>query len=168
MTVEEAGLKAESLFKNGYNCAQSVAAVFAKEVGLDEELILKLSKGFGGGLGRQREVCGSVSAMTLIVSYLLGDDDSKDKNAKDECYKVIQSLCSRFREKNGSIICRELLGLVPVGQSEDALKNKTSIEHKVESSVSEERTPEYYKKRPCAHLCKDAAEILAEYLQKKN
>lgn len=167
MNVNEAADKAQTNFKNGFNCAQSVFAVFAEELGLDLETALKISQGFGGGMGRQREVCGCVSGMIMAVSLLEGSSDSLDKKSKDDCYKTVQELCQKFREKNGSIICRELLGLVPMGQSEDALKNKTAIEHKIESSVSSERTSEYYKKRPCDLLCRDAAEIFCEYFNSK-
>ena len=163
MDPKEAGAKAQKFFKSGYNCAQSVFAVFAEELGVDLKTALKISQGFGGGMGRQREVCGTVSGMIMAASLLEGSDDSSDKETKDKCYEGIQKLCNKFREKNGSIICRELLGLVPMGQSEEALKNKTAVEHKIESSVSSERTEEYYKKRPCDLLCADAAEIFCEY-----
>lgn len=164
MTVEEASNRAEKLFNSGYNCAQSVFATFADEIGIDLKIALKISQGFGGGMGRMREVCGTVSAMVMVISYLFGSDDASDKKSKDECYKAVQQVSDEFRKMNGSIICRELLGLVPMGQSEAALKNKEPIEHKVESSVSSERTLEYYKKRPCALLCRDAAGIVAEFL----
>ena len=103
----------------------------------------------------------------MASSLVTGSADPSDKNAKDECYKTGQKLSQKFREKNGSVVCRELLGLVPMGQSEAALQNKTPVEHKVESSVSSERTEEYYKKRPCQELCADAAGIFCEYLNSK-
>ena len=167
MTKEEVRLKAEENFKSGYNCAQAVVKVFADEAGIDSDTLVRLAQGFGGGMSRQREVCGAVSGMVMIASLLCGSSDPADKSAKDNCYDKIQALCQKFREQNGSIICRELLGLVPMGQSEAALKNKTPVEHKVESSVSSERTTEYYKKRPCALLCADAAELLADFLSQK-
>ena len=167
MTQEEAQDKARNNFKSGMNCAQSVFAVFAEELGMNLETALKVSQGFGGGMCRMREVCGCVSAMIMASSLVTGSADPSDKNAKDECYKTGQKLSQKFREKNGSVVCRELLGLVPMGQSEAALQNKTPVEHKVESSVSSERTEEYYKKRPCQELCADAAGILCEYLKSK-
>lgn len=167
MTLEQAQDKARNNFKSGMNCAQSVFAVFAEELGMNLETALKVSQGFGGGMCRMREVCGCVSAMIMASSLVTGSADPSDKNAKDECYKTGQKLSQKFREKNGSVVCRELLGLVPMGQSEAALQNKTPVEHKVESSVSSERTEEYYKKRPCQELCADAAGILCEYLKSK-
>ena len=167
MTQEEAQDKARNNFNSGMNCAQSVFSVFAEELGMNLETALKVSQGFGGGMCRMREVCGCVSAMIMASSLVTGSADPSDKNAKDECYKTGQKLSQKFREKNGSVVCRELLGLVPMGQSEAALQNKTPVEHKVESSVSSERTEEYYKKRPCQELCADAAGILCEYLESK-
>ena len=167
MTQEEAQDKARNNFKSGLNCAQSVFSVFAEELGMNLETALKVSQGFGGGMCRMREVCGCVSAMIMASSLVTGSADPSDKNAKDECYKTGQKLSQKFREKNGSVVCRELLGLVPMGQSEAALQNKTPVEHKVESSVSSERTEEYYKKRPCQELCADAAGIFCEYLKSK-
>lgn len=167
MTQEEAQDKARNNFKSGMNCAQSVFSVFAEELGMNLETALKVSQGFGGGMCRMREVCGCVSAMIMASSLVTGSADPSDKNAKDECYKTGQNLSQKFREKNGSVVCRELLGLVPMGQSENALQNKTPVEHKVESSVSSERTEEYYKKRPCQELCADAAGIFCEYLKSK-
>lgn len=164
MNKEEAGKIAQENFKKGFNCAQSVFLVFAESLGLERETALKISQGFGGGMGRMREVCGCVSGIIMTISMLKGSSDPEDKETKDECYKIIQRLSEKFREKNGSIVCRELLGLVPLGQSENALKNKEAIVHKVEDSVSSPRTEEYYRKRPCELLCRDAAELIAEYI----
>ena len=66
-------------------------------------------------------------------------------------YAREQELASRFRKMNGSIICRELLS----GVTSDS------------SPRAEERTEEYYKKRPCSQLCADAATILEEYLKEQ-
>lgn len=164
MTVEESRSKAKEYFTSGYNCSQSVFAVFAEMSGIEKSLALKIAQGLGGGMGRQREVCGAVSGMIMALSLMIGNADPNDKETKDNLYKVVQELSQKFREKNGSIICRELLGLVPMGQSEEALKNKTPIEHFVENPVSEVRTAEYLKKRPCDELCADACEILCEWI----
>lgn len=161
---EEARQKAEDLFAQGYNCAQSVAAVFSEELGIPQKTMLKLAQPFGGGMGRMREVCGCVSGMFLALGLINGSDDSQDKASKTECYDNTQKLAEEFRKQNGSIICRELLGLVPMGQSENALKNHTQIEHVIQPPQSEERTPEYYKKRPCKQLVGDAAYILCDWI----
>ena len=142
---------AKGLFKKGYNCAQSVFCAFCDEMQLDFETALKISSSFGGGMGRLREVCGAVSGMFMVVGMMYGYTDPSDETAKAEHYKLIQSLAMKFKEKNYSIICRELLGL-PEGK---------------DSFIPEHRTEGYYKKRPCAELVEDAAEILDIYIRNK-
>jgi C_GCAxxG_C_C family probable redox protein len=141
--------KAKALFKEGYNCAQSIFLAFSDEFEIDKETALKLSSSFGGGMGRLREVCGAVSGMFMVAGMLNGYTNPKDKQAKAEHYKRIQELAGHFIEINGSIVCRELLGL--------------SV--KSESPVPQLRTEEYYKKRPCVKLVGDAARILAGMIE---
>lgn len=143
--------RAAELFKEGYNCSQSVFAAYSEELGMDFETALKLSASFGGGMGRLREVCGAVSGMFMVVGLKSGYSSPTDDAAKANHYKLIQELAQKFKEQNGSIICRNLLGLSkPEG-----------------SPVPEARTENYYKKRPCVELVKSAAKILDEYLEEK-
>lgn len=139
---------AKQNFLNGCNCAQAVLLAFSDETGLDRATALRLASGLGGGMARMREVCGTVNGMFLAAGLLFGSDDVSDRAAKSEQYRRLQELAQKFREQNGSIICRELLTGV-----------KTTP-----GGVPEARTDTYYKKRPCAELCADAAEILEEYL----
>ena len=141
--------KAMQLFEEGYNCAQSVFLAFEDLHGIDRKTAAKLSSSFGGGMGRLREVCGAVSGMFMTAGVLYGYDDPKASTEKSEHYGRIQELAKAFEEKNGSIVCRELLGL----------------EVKRETPVPEVRTAEYYKKRPCKELVGDAAEILEAYIK---
>lgn len=152
--MEEAGLmtrreKAMSLFEEGYNCAQSVFLAFEDLHGIDRETAAKLSSSFGAGMGRLREVCGTVSGMFMTAGLLYGYDEPKAFAEKAEHYGRVQELAKTFEEKHGSIVCRELLGL----------------EVKRESPIPEARTKEYYKKRPCKELIGDAAEILDNYIR---
>lgn len=141
--------KAYELFMSGYNCSQAVAGAFADVLGMDMDTVAKLAGGFGGGMGRLREVCGTFSGIVMVVSMLYGYSDPKDNATKTELYTRIQELAEQFRRDNGSIICKELLGLSkPEG-----------------SPVPEQRTSEYYKKRPCPELCRYAADILERYIQ---
>lgn len=142
---------AKNLFENGCNCAQAVFCSFCEETGFDKEEALRLSAGFGGGFGRMREVCGAVSGMTMALSYLFASTDPSDSKEKAELYALIQKAIADFKEENGSFICRELLGLSE-GSS---------------SPVPEERTEKYYKKRPCAELCRIAADITEKYISEK-
>ncbi len=147
--MEDKAKIAEELFLQGYNCSQSVLAAFSDELGMDRETALKLSSSFGGGMGRLREVCGTVSGMFMVAGLKYGYSDPKDGMAKTKHYQRIQTLANRFKEENGSIVCRELLGL-PNGS---------------DSPVPEKRTQEYYRKRPCVQLVRCAAEIMQEYME---
>ena len=105
--------EAKNNFLNGMNCAQAVLCAFCDRCGLDRDTAMKLASGFGGGLARQREVCGAVSGMCMAADLIRGPGEDSDKAAKDEHYAFIRGLCDAFREEAGSIICRELLGLAP-------------------------------------------------------
>ena len=140
--------KAIDLFKEGYNCSQAVFLAFEDKFNMERDVALKLSSSFGGGMGRLREVCGAVSGMFLVAGVLYGYDDPKDYDKKTEHYARIQQLAKEFETQNGSIICRELLGLGT--EKEDPAPDK--------------RTDEYYKKRPCAELVGMAAAIMEQYI----
>ncbi len=144
--------KAEKLFLDGYNCAQSVFCAFSEDLGLDFDTALKLSSSFGGGMGRLREVCGAVSSMFMIAGLKYGYTEPANKEVKTEHYARIQKLAEEFKAKNDTIICRELLGL----------------DVKVDSPIPEDRTAEYYQTRPCQKLVGDATEIIAAYIAKNS
>ena len=135
-------------FMEGYNCSQSIVLAYADMLDTDKATLLRLSSSFGGGMGRLREVCGSVSGMFMVAGLLYGYDGPETGQIKADHYARIQELAHRFEEKHGSIVCRELLGL--------------SVRHDV--PVPEARTTEYYQKRPCPEIIGDAAEILEKYI----
>ncbi len=140
---------AKTYFLKGYNCAQAVLCAFADIVKISEADAIKIASSFGGGMGRMREVCGTVSGMFIAAGMIFYDGENPSTKANSAQYAIVQELTKRFKEKNGSIICRELL----LGINADSSPN------------AEARTDGYYKKRPCADLCYDAAEILEEYLK---
>lgn len=142
--------KAVRLFKEGYNCSQSVFVAFSDLYGMDDETALKISASFGGGMGRMREVCGAVSGMLLVAGLETGAVEGKDVEGKKRNYDMVQKLAAEYKRRNHSIICRELLGL-----GKDANTTETT---------PEARTTEYYKKRPCPMLIADAAEIIEQVL----
>ena len=144
--------KAKQNFLNGYNCAQAVALAYCDELKMEPELVAKLSSGFGGGIGRMREVCGSVSGAVVVLSYLYGYSAPKAFNQKKELYQTVQEFCKAFENENGSIICRELLGLTAPG---------------ADSPTPEKRCGAYYKKRPCAELLECSAKLLDELIKEK-
>lgn len=141
--------KAMQSFLDGYNCSQCMMLAFEDLLTIDIDTALKIASPFGGGMGRLREVCGSVSGMFMVLGFLKGYSTPGDYEGKKELYEHIQELARRYEEANGSIICRDLLGL--------------SVQR--EEATPEQRTPDYYKKRPCAEKIGSAAEILDSYLK---
>lgn len=143
------GEKATTYFCEGYNCAQATFLAFCEETGMDEKTAARLASGLGGGVGRQREVCGAITGMTMAAGLLRGYDTPTGGPEKTDTYALIQQLCADFKERNGSIICRELLGLQEAEGTPQAAP----------------RTAQYYHDRHCADYCRDAADLLAAALQ---
>jgi C_GCAxxG_C_C family probable redox protein len=137
---------ARNYFLGGYNCAQSIALAYHDVMGIDKELSATMAAPFGGGMGRLREVCGTVSGMFMVAGFIAPNAQPNDTANKKSCYALVQSLAERFREENGSIVCRELLGLTQ--QKDDPTPSP--------------RTEEYYHRRPCAEYVAIAARILGE------
>lgn len=150
--LEERVEKARDLFRQGYNCSQSVFLAYGDLLGIDPTLAATVSGPLGGGMGRLREVCGAVSGMSLIAGFLAPCPDPAERQAKAATYALVQQFAERFRDENGAIVCRELLGLTC----------------RKEEPVPAERTSEYYKKRPCVELVACAARIVGEHLQQEN
>lgn len=138
------------LFSQGYNCAQSVVGAWADRYGLDMDTALRISSSFGGGIGRMRLTCGAASGIFMLAGLETGTVDLTDRNGKAANYKVVQQLAADFRQALGSITCGELLGL-----------DKPEGTHQ-----PEERTPEYYRKRPCREIVGEACRIFGRYLEK--
>ena len=139
---------AVALFKEGYNCSQSVVAAYAEEYGLTREQALKISASFGGGIGRMRKTCGAACGLFMLAGLETGCTEGRNREGKEENYKTVQMLAREFERRNGSLTCAELLGL-----SKQAPTPPTP----------EERTAEYFKKRPCVKMVEEAARIWEEY-----
>ena len=141
--------KALQYFTDGANCAQAVVLAFHEELGMDEKTAARLASSFGGGIGRLREVCGAVSGMMMVYGMLRGYDDLKDPAAKKAHYQNVQALAAKFREENGSIVCRELL---------DLRKNENS------DPTPTPRDAQFFHSRSCANFVRCAARLLDEAL----
>ena len=139
---------AVALFKEGYNCSQSVVAAYAEEYGLTREQALKISASFGGGIGRMRKTCGAACGLVMLAGLETGCTEGSNREGKEENYKTVQMLAREFERRNGSLTCAELLGL-----SKQAPTPPTP----------DERTAEYFKKRPCVKMVEEAARIWEEY-----
>lgn len=151
MELEERIGKAVELFKSGFNCSQSVVVAFADMYGFTEEQALHMSASFGGGIGRMRMTCGAACGLFMLAGLEKCALEGKDRASKAENYALVQRLAEEFKKRNGTLTCAELLGLKkPEG-----------------SSMPEERTAQYYAKRPCPRMVETAARIWVEHLQGK-
>lgn len=151
INAQERALRAKELFNKGYNCAQAVALAYADITALDENTVATITASFGGGMGRLREVCGAVSGMSFLASFISPSPTADNAEAKKANYALVQHFAEQFRQQNGNIVCRLLLGL-------DCPKDEPT---------PSPRTAEYYKKRPCAEYVYDAALIVGNYLENR-
>lgn len=147
-TKESRAGEAVAMFEAGYNCAQSVFVTYAELFGMDRETALKLSCPMGGGMGRMREVCGAVSAMALLSGLKMGNTDPENEAAKRASYEIVRRMSARFQEQYGTILCRELLGIVGMEAS----------------AAPAVRTDAYYASRPCSRIVGAAAAIVEQFL----
>ncbi len=114
--------RAEKYFSNNFNCSQAVFTTFATELGLDEELALKIATQFGGG-ARKGEMCGAVSGALMVLGLKYGHCHAENAQEKKKAYQIAEDFMNRFIEKQGTVVCRELLGY-DVSKTEDMEKIK--------------------------------------------
>ena len=161
LDVEARVAQANTLFKSGYNCAQSVVGAYADLYGFTKEQALLMSASFGGGIGRMRETCGAACGMFILARLETGTTDSKnvrgtsedkDVQGKGYNYKVVQQLAAEFVKRNGYLRCGDLLGIPSEAP---------------QSSSPAPRTDEYYKKRPCVQIVEEAARMFGEFLSRQ-
>ncbi|MCD8181606.1 MAG: C-GCAxxG-C-C family protein [Firmicutes bacterium] len=143
--------KAVELFKGGCNCSQAVVCAYSDLFGMDNNSAMRASEGFGGGMGRMRLTCGAVSGMCMLAGLKYGKGIPKDLETRIKVYGTVQKMAKEFEEKNGSVICGDLLGI-----------NKP----KDTGAVPTERNAEFYKKRPCVGCVEDCARLVEKYLIK--
>lgn len=140
---------AQEYFLEGYNCAQAVFLAFAEELGLEKAAAARLASSFGGGVGGMREMCGALSGVCMAAGLIYGYDRPDATEEKQAHYARIRELADGFRAAQGTILCREILGL---GEHPKPV-------------APQPRTAEYYKSRPCAAVVASAARVLDEYLE---
>lgn len=151
MTRQE---KAKALFSEGYNCSQAVLGAFRDVLNIDFETAMKIASSFGGGVARMRHICGTCSAMFMVAGAVKGNAVASAK-LKSEHYALIQEMAKGFAERNGSIICREIL---------EIRSKKSEFVDNSDRSVANERTEEYYRTRPCLSIVEDAVVFSCEWL----
>lgn len=155
---EERVERARQLFLEGYNCSQSVAITFADVYGIDEELMGRFSASFGGGIGRMRQTCGAACGMFMLAGLQSGPYPSAERKMAN--YADVQTLAEAFKQQTGSLICKELLGL-------NKQRKDGTLEPVVICAKPDERTAEYYAKRPCLNMVETAVRLYCRFLQKE-
>jgi C_GCAxxG_C_C family probable redox protein len=139
--------EALSCFKEGFSCSQAVFAVYAVEMGMDRGIALKISQAFGGGMGHMGQTCGAVTGAFMVIGLKYGRTRADDDEAKVKTYSLVKEFTEKFKARNGTIICRELLGC-DIGTPEG---ERIAKEKKLFSTV-------------CPDFVQDAVEILEEIL----
>lgn len=142
---------AMALFQEGYNCAQAVFAAYAADYGISTDHALRLAASFGGGIGRMRETCGAFSGAIMVLGLEMGAINGADAAGKQRNYEAVQKFAEQFRKQNGSLLCRELLGL--------------TVENDFSDTKPQERTADYYASRPCLNLVGSTCDLLNNFLK---
>ena len=133
--------------RGGFSCAQAILATYGPELGMDRETALKIAGGFGSGMGRMAGTCGAVTGAFMVVGLVHGMTKEGDQKQKEISYELVRRFAGKFRERNRTLECRELMGVdvsTPEGFSVASEKN-------IFRTV-------------CPKYVQDAAEILEELL----
>jgi C_GCAxxG_C_C family probable redox protein len=134
-------------FNERFACSQAVLSAFAADFGLDRDTALRLAGGFGGGMGRMGEVCGAVTGAFMVLGLKYGQAKPEDIEAKEKSYAMVREFTNRFKSRNGSILCRELMDCnlsTPEGM-------QYALDHKLFITT-------------CVDMVRSATEILEEML----
>ncbi|HTX43802.1 MAG TPA: C-GCAxxG-C-C family protein [Methanocella sp.] len=140
--------EAAECFKNGFNCSQAVLSAYCGEFGLEREQALRVAGAFGAGMGRMCETCGAVTGAFMVIGLKYGKVRVEDEPSKEKAYALVRELAGEFKARNGSIVCRELLGCdmgTPGGM-------KYAKEHNLHSTM-------------CPKFVRDAAEIVGKLIE---
>lgn len=138
---------AAATFKAGYSCSQAVLSAFAEKYGLDKETALRVSGAFGGGVSGRGDACGAVTGALMVIGLKYGKVKADDEATKQKTYALANEFMAQFKARNGSIVCRDLLGY-DMGTPEG---KKLIAEKKLTSTL-------------CPKYVRDAIEILQDIL----
>ncbi len=121
---------AVSCYQNGFNCTQAIFSAYASELHLDRETALKIASGFGGGIGRMGDTCGAVTGAIMVIGLKFGMTTPEDTQSKEKTYDLVQEFIKRFKSRNNSIVCRDLLHYdlsTPDGKKQIKEKQLTNV-----------------------------------------
>ena len=118
----------------GYNCAQAVACTYCDLVGVEEELMFRLTEVLGGGMGGMEGTCGALSGACVLAGMKASTGNLEKPNSKAASYKLSKEILNLFKEQNGSVICKEIKG-VGTGKvlrsCQDCIKDAAMLAEKV-------------------------------------
>lgn len=139
--------RANSYFEKGFSCSQAVLTAYAPELGMEEDMALRVSQAFGGGIAHMGETCGAVSGALMAIGLKYGRASAEGVEAKEQTYALAEQFVAAFKERNGTIVCKELLGY--------DISNPEELERAREESIFD---------TVCFKLVRDATEIVEQIL----
>jgi C_GCAxxG_C_C family probable redox protein len=131
-------------FREGFSCSQSIFSAFAEQFGLPVETALKIAASFGGGMGHMGEICGAITGAFMVIGLAYGHTIVEDQESKEEAYRQVNEFVNQFKARNGSIICRELIGYDMCTPEKLQRANESGVFDTI-----------------CPRLVKDSAEIIS-------
>jgi C_GCAxxG_C_C family probable redox protein len=140
--------RAVALFKEGFSCSQAILAAYGEQFGLNHELALRVAGAFGGGMGRMGETCGAVTGAIMVIGLKFGCTTAGDLKTRENAYAVVREFVHRFKGRNVSVLCRDLLDC-NISTPEEMKRAKE----------------EGLIKKNCPKFVKDAAEILDQLIE---
>ncbi len=139
--------QAVSCFKQGFYCSQAVLSAYSQKFGLDRETALKITGAFGGGICHMGKTCGAVTGTFMVIGLKHGMTKVEDEQAKEKTCDLVREFVNRFEARNGSIMCKELLGCdISTPEGMKIIEDKKLFE------------------TLCPKLVQDAAEIIEQIL----
>ncbi|MGA2367906.1 MAG: C-GCAxxG-C-C family protein [Dehalococcoidia bacterium] len=139
---------AEAVLTKGFNCSQAVVSTFAEEFGLDRTMAYRVAAAFGGGIGHLGEACGAVTGAVIVIGLKYGMTELDGVQSNKEAYKKVQQLVEQFRSRDGSHLCRELLGF----DIDDRQARKEAFKKGIPQKV-------------CTKAVRDAVEIVEDLIK---
>ena len=140
--------RAVSCFREGFNCSQAVFSTYGPQLGLDRELALKVTGPFGAGMARMGQVCGAVTGSFMVIGLIRGRTRAEDEETREKAYRLVHEFVDQFTARNGSILCRELLGCDLSTEEGQALAEERNLFDTL-----------------CPKFIQDAAEIMEQFLE---
>jgi C_GCAxxG_C_C family probable redox protein len=145
MTKSEA---ASDTFRKGFNCAQAVLSSFGDEFGLDPVMAYRVAAAFGGGMGHMGDTCGAVTGAFMVIGLKYGLTVADGSQSHWEAFSAVQEFVEEFKSRNGSIVCREILGF--------DISNRAKFREAMKQGIPQ---------KTCPKLVRDAVEITEGLLQ---